>query len=975
MSEIFLDTSAIGRVLDGIASLNQEVGSSPDDVVQDFQAATAPGNELQVFGENLKFDASIAAGVTVHRAAKELESLAARGLRFEAPADQRLISLDLVARLGLSAQPSRTVGQATLSGNVAAGGEYGYRCLATAPDGESRIDAFRRLIRTAGLPHRPDIASFPPGVSEETLELSLDLGLKATAGRGFALDASKKLFNGLSAGLVVKGEIAINAAIGFALLDRYNVLAGRGPLAGTDGAVRIRIETLRRRRLSLGASLAIGLHFEVKGLDAIVEAVFDRLPPIPRALEVLELVAEGDWDALQTEISEELADALNGWIEDTGWREWAAGDERVARLIEGSRSIVEAWQGLPGEIQALWGSLLGRNVDLGLLRGDLKQIVGLATAEDVLTRFEALSAERAQALTDLLELLSGQAFEEWLVAADEAIGRVSDLAGQALAVLKAPRFAAERLQAFADRTGITKIIGFLGDHLSTLDALEAWQQASVKKLATKLTGRVWEELVGDDERLRQLQAWAKKIVGPLNQLGDFEEKLKQAVSELKADVGFSVGIEIERLSQSTSLIDFEIERAASDSLRNAVEKALAIGDVAGILQALDAAEGSDQEAFRLRECLFFSRKTRTSATTTLLSIAGFGGSSFNDFRKDTQIRVAERQLVVGPKGRQGRWSGGAIRSQEVLKAQNQIALWLDVEDGDRQPAAGERPSLSLRAPFSREAGQVGLRVRYTLEELELRQDSRRNELKAVVQLLDRLGFQVDPELVVPDKAHARLALGFDFDPAGLNTLLTGLDDDGTWTRDYQAAGNRWLLDEVMAAPNAAFGISQGKVIAAFMKTQEFKDHWLRGARELALSLGNGRRPIKIGSQTKTVDIIAVSATQKYSSEFEPLAVFVDGRVKSRTAQKPIASALGSAGTARTDADYTRLIETFAKSERHLIVSDNNWPSTLFPLYLLIVRLRRLDPDLLSKVRGFASFRFREAKIWSAPRRFKLLGLR
>lgn len=977
MSESFLDREALRTTLEGIGSLGQIVGSDAGTFALNLEAATAKGNQVSVFGENLGIDSSISVAATIHEAAESLQALGTPDLRFAAPIGRRLVALDLRTRLGVSANPTRTFSQATLTGNLAAGAEFAYRRLTTAADGEKRLAALTRLVGATGLPHRLEIADFPEGVSEETLRLSLDLGFKASAGRGFALGWSKRLFKDMSARLAVQGEAAIGASLGFVLLDQYSVLAGRGPLIGTDDAVRIRIERIRRRQLSLGASLSLGLHFEATGLEAILEAVFNQLPPIPRALELLEQVAQGDWDKLNAEVSDELADALNGWLADTGWRTWAAADPRVQKLISASQRIVGAWQGLPGEIQSLWGSLLGRVDETGELRGHLKELAALTSAQDVLDRFEAASPKRAQAFTDLLELIGGRAFEELLAATDDVIEEVSGKARKALEVLDDPaQFAIGQLNAFAERTGIQQLVELLRDRLSSLDGLEQWQQESVKKLAVKLTDRAWDELVADGPALQKLQDWADGMARHLRKLTDFEEELKKAASELKGDIGFSVGIEFERVSQSSALLDVEIDIDSSDSLRNAVEKAFGHGDVAGILQALDQADRDGKEGFRLRECLFFSRKTRTSSGTTMLQIAGFGGFAFSDTRKDTRMRVEERQLSFGDSGRRGRWSGGAIRSQEVLQAQNQIALWLDVEDGDAPPASGQHPSRSLTGPFSREASKIGLRVRYSLEELELSQDPKRNELRAIVQLLEQLGFRVDPQLEAPDQAHARLAIGVDFDLVTFEKVLSQLDDIDSWNRQYLTAGGRWFLDQVMAAMNADFATSQGRVISAFMKTQEFKDHWKKGARELALKLGGGQRTLRIGSRTKEVDILDVPETQKYSTAFQPMAVFMDGRGKSLAGQLPIQTILASARQARTDEKYTQLIETFAKHERSFVVSDNNWPSALFPLYLLIERLRNLDPELVPKVRGFASFRFKEGEsAWSAPRRFRLLGLR
>lgn len=976
--------SKLRLLVEPVAELAEPVGTTAYALPE--ADLSRDGGVIKVFEQNLDLKAGFDAKAQIHAADAKIDDPFTANAKIEATSSMSYADLGLGLDIGLKGEPAGTVGSLSISARASAAAGLGYRHLLLVDQAnDTRFEAFTELLERTRLPQKVRFDSLEPGEYQQlTAKANLDLGLKLEAGASVKKDLQLTLFDDLSTSATLAANATIDAALGLSLMDRMSYTVGRPSDAPW---VRVRIDRARKRSLSFGASFALQVHYDFgTALASLVQNAFDMIPT-PRAVETLkevnQILADGDWDTVKAKISQRGAEVLDDLLEETGWREWLADSEEVTKLTELSRKIVDAYDGLDERIQSLWDDLLGST---GLGKGSevrkvLDEIVGIDV--DNLKVTDLVESEDLKKLLSLIETLSGEDIDEWLLESTEEVRerlkKVQKIAQEAIDFLdNTPKEIFGKLEGFAERTGIAKTVDFLAANATSKKAIENLVSTRIQSLVERFVGKAWDEIDADD--LKRVKGWAKKVKKALDAPQELVDKIKKNLEKLDGEIGFSVGLTLERISQRSALLDFDVSLDPdARKLREEIESALVTGKAGEVLITLDEIYGEraekaeasekDQELdlpFRLRESVFTHRNVRSRTISVALSIVGRSHA-----RKGVVRRIDESSVRVVEKGkafeRRAKYSGGFERRDELDGSANQTAVWLDHDATgsglDIFKAYSGKPKPTVRVLYSREDPKTSA-----------------DEVTQIQGFLTGLGFNartLDGQIPAGARTRLDVDLRFTGEKQAALTALTG-GTETVWNDRFLAAANRFFYDRLIdVRPTAHPTVRRGDIYSVLIGTQDFRDHWLDGSQ----SFRNWAKTEPAMSFEVDGETVRVRWTEKQTSlanppinpEYGMLQNLMDKRARGRKWLQEVAKALRATVKTPTPANYEKLSRRFATAGLKSAVYGPTWPSSTFLVWLALELFGANAAELLTGARGLAVVRTKtaDAEDWQEPLRMLL----
>ncbi len=937
-----------------LQTLAQAVGTQPFGLDRELDFGSG---DVPVFrGQSLQLTAVAQGSLQIRAADFHAKAFGTDGEGFTAPAGRSFAELALSGQLDVAGQASANpAGTLTLSLGLKSGAGFQYRHLLPVRADRPRLEAFARVVAQSSLPQVAQFDRLEPGeVHELTATFYLDLGLKGSAGgdAGFIGD----LFREFPSQIKVHAQYVAEASLNLALYEKITISAGRALLLD-DQRVRLRAERENRRQLSLGARFALQVQYDLTaGLEALLEQALNLLP-VRRAIDVLnkvrntaQEVANGDWNQIKQKLQERAADEVTEFLGDRGWLDWVDNSPEVQRFLALSRDAVEAYDRLDERVQGLWESLLGR---AGLGTG--------SQARALLERLRALDPQRADQLLDgtnrelitAVEILSGQSLEGILLASgpSPALQEVRDLARQALDFLTAgPQFV-QQLTSFGERTGLARAVAWLRANATTTEQLKATAEAQVRKLVEQLTGKALAQITDDD--FNKVRSWANRITQVLIAPADVEAKIRSRIDRLKGEVGLSVALEVERVSRTTALLDLEFDPSDAD-VRQALEK-IGERDLGAVLRDLpggsDKPQTSETFPYQLRECVFTSERTRTSAVNVFMSWLGWSKGS-RRLVEQSEVRVSQSGTAFT---RAALYSGGAILSAEKHGAVLTSGVWLS------SPAEGT--GTDIDSPYSALKPRE-LRLTFSVDDDKAMPD----ELEALRILLKNLGFLLTdqerrPRDLVQGSATAaaiRFSIDLHLSNRAVQSFFVDFGSAEDWLYDELNAIYRWLSEELMS-DQVWQSLPLGAVMARSLFFKPLRDAWIKGRLELSQEASKGPIPVVIGGHTESVRLARTTTSNNFF-DWGLRTALPFSRDYAGNAFRPL-SAVGQqlAEASKSPADLAALSRKAGEALLAGQVHPIYWPNPMLGFWMVISRLSRRDPDaLLNDSQGLATLRWKNA---------------
>jgi hypothetical protein len=955
LSEAVLGSPTAKLIINDLLPLGEQVGTGAFSVPADklkLQSGTIP-----VFDQVLTLDASMQGTLEILNASAAAIAFDSGDGGFTAPAESSFAELTLAGKAVLAGQASsHTPAGLSLSLGLEAGAELRYRHLLPVAQNRSRLDAFKRVTAGSALPQRIDFTRLAAGeVHELTALIYLDLGMKIAAG-GDAVFIGD-LFRDLPSPVRFHVQYVAEASLGLSIYERMKITAGRALLIDPK-RVRLRVERESRRQLTLGASFSLQLQYNLAGgFESLLEEALDLLP-FRRAMGTLRTVrgivkevGSSDWQQIKARLTEKAAAEVTEFLGDAKWLAWADNSQEVKDFLELSQKAVKAFDDLDDRLQSLWTRLLGRT---GLTDG--------SEARTLLERLAALDPKRPERLLDQdlhdliagVEILSGKSLEEILLAsgASADVEEVRDLAREALRFIKdAPQGLLTKIDSFAGRTGIQKTIDWLRANATSLDKLKATAEAQVIQVVQRLTGKALDQIGAQD--FNQIRQWAATVGNALGAPEQIEERLRSRIQSLRGEAGFSVAVELDRLSRTTAVLDLEFD-PQDDDTRQAAAK-IGQSDLGGILRDLPAGSDRPDKAetfpYQLRECVFTSRRVRTSAVNLFFSWFGW--------TKSRRQQVEEVVLQLTQSGtaftREAVYSGGAVLTSQVPGVSSTAAVWLiSNARGSGKDLAAQYNSVDreMRLTFSREDEKTTVK-----------------ELEALETLLNNLGFtpKLPDELFAagaPVGGSTRFSIDLRLPESAVDTFwgnLSTSSEEKQWAFDVLNALHRWFDEPLVSDEVQVEGERRpsGKILSSALREKNVRDAWITGRPDLDREAMQGPVELVIGGQVVPVQL----ATRRPNGDAEWRTLVVLPITRShyafslpalRDASKQVAS------KSRKPADLAALNRTAAKSLLALQPSPGLWSSPLLGMWLLLSRLAAKNAEALQEARGVAALRWKGA---------------
>lgn len=870
----------------------------------------------------------------------------------------------------------------TISAGASASGSMRYRLLLPAAGSATRVAAIGKLLESARPPQLLDLPGIRPG-EHHSFDARFQLGfdLSADVGRRFDFSTEIDLFDGVSPTLSAHAEATLNASLGWSLYDRLQMSVGKLNVGEVgDDWVRVRLQRLNRRELTLGAKLAVQIDYDLGRetfaalLDRILqiepyERLVDRLDEV-ESTGIHKITTEADWIAVRDTFSTRLGELVLEYV-DVDSVIGKLPFDKVEPFLHDIEVFIRKYRELDRKIQSLVGSITGR-VDLGVgssFREAIDEIAALDPT-DLDAVFDRVSSPEFDKAIDLLELLSGSSVEELLIGtrAAEAIEEAALLAAQARDFLDGlGPDAVARLHSFVGRTGIDGVMAWLVENATSTAKLKTGIEKRATKtildLVERLTDTAWNTL--DQHDLKKIKGLAEALVELNDRRREIEEKLADAVEALKGEAGFSVGIEIGRLTERASILDLEIDSSVR-KIRRATEEALAGLEARVLLDKLaEKSDGADDPSYRLRDSIFSHRRVRSGAFANFFSILGIK-------RGRRTVRVDEEVVrVVKQAGAQRRatYSTGTIRrisdgSKDALAGSHELGVWLTL----RLTGSGT----NLDAKYNHETGR-GLRVVYS------RADNKTlpGELGALGQLMADLGFAgvdgepVGSEIAPPESAiQTEFSFAVELGAAAVDAVMKN-KTRAPWRTDYRNASHRWFDDDLVPFMDRdASGsprVRKGRLLAGVIAHRNFDPAFSHSSTFLR-TLPMDRWNVVIGDTTYRVPLLSRPKQGRYIVLNRLLASVGPATAK-------LGDTVDRYKKAKSDLRPEDL-RVFGKTFATLLKRTpfKSWPSPMFNLWLILARIARQDPDALDEARGLATLRFRadSDSPWQ-ERRWKLKG--
>lgn len=974
-----LGNDKLRALYEDVQGLTQSVGTKPFQLeIPGFDEKEKQGS-VRIFDDliDLTGEVSLEASARIHGAGEKLSDLYGTGGDLAAPGKTSFADFRLAIAGGGGIEGSAEQGPLKISAKGALDAGIHYRHVLPVARKDPRLQAFGDLLGGTRPPQLLELRKLIDGeVHRLDATLHLDFGLEARAGKSFAIETSLELFDGLPAkGLEASGEMALSAALGLSLYERMFLAVGR-----SGGMARIRLQRENERRLSFSAMMALQAQYDLGGgLAAVLEQALDQ-SPVPRLIDSLRTIADpvaaGDWDQIRGRLTGRLADAVSELLDDTGWKQWVAGSAEVKQLLGLSQKILELYDGVGPTVHSFWDQLLGK-ADLGpssKVRGLLTELGKLDESGFELEHLIDQSGQSRQ-LVEMIEAFSGKSLEEILVSSNAEIrrllGKVATQARKALELFDLDEEIVNKIREFAERTGIASSVEFLRKMPTTPQQLEAMASDRLKKLIERLAGKAWSRIRPSD--LAKVKQWAQRVQALLDGAGNLEQEILDKIRSLKGEFGFSLGLEIGRVSTATALLDVDVKLSARKFVPK-VERALTTAQVQALLEILGKEANQSKSGalpFQLRECVFTSRRVRTSAVSFIFNLLGTFGEELGVSR-----RIEESTLRVRQVGKQLRrsatYAGGFQRTESWNKTTSETALWVEFEATDTasMPSLdgkyGKESSRTLRATYAREDRQT------TASELT----SLRKRLE------DDLGFEGGDGIAdVPSTVQTRLTIDIRLPGEALSAFCAGVSSQKEWNRHYLSAARHWFHDR-LADRTTSFHptLPTGAVLDAFVtQVGEFQANWKKGVSDLTRSLAGGLQPKEFAlviqgelSPLEVTPLWKVRPQRVFRRSFDPIHAVVRKRRVGFQEIAKVATALDGAGSSMTPAGYEQATRVFAGGWKRATAFSPGWPTPTCGIWLLRSRLSEPDTrQLLRKATGSATLRWMQDGAWQGPIAWRL----
>ena len=978
--------------------LNQElrepVGTTAFDLLADRDFDRNATTKLG--GSPVTFSVRANAGASIRAAGAVVEELWGAGQPLEAPEDHSLAEIHLAAGFGIGTED--LLPSSPFDASVAATSEFTYSHLLPVEATSTRVAALRKAAKQAGPLLRKldlDDVAQRDGVHIYRSGFQVDLALELQSGNEVAWEPALELFDDLEPQhLRLHMATMIRAGVGASIADEARIVIGASP--DKRGWVRARIERNSRRRFSVSAGVDLRVGYD---LATPLEAIFDYalgLDLTAEVLEVLEHVAtlksQAGWNRLRKKLEGDLGDAVAQFVEDSGWREWLFESDELDELIAFSRSFVEAYEQFDGEvkrrIQRLWADLLkfgrlGEDQPIG------KALRRVAALDPQHVDFDALLGQESGQVVELVETLAGDSLEQLLLG-DEPEKVLEQIRDVAAAVLKhaetTERKWLKKFDALKDRTRIEEVSEFLKTNASSKQQLERAidrkVQPSVRRLASKLVGKVWDKI--DDDDLAKVQAWAGKVDTFLANRDELEADLRGRIRELRGSFGFSLSLELERVLERSALLDLEV-RASDAKSRRALILGLESGDLPGLLEQLPEPDDDGDGDWMIREGLFSERRVRTG-TFSLLSNRGRGKRRSSSRLHSSSIRV---QRKGGDRGtRVAEYVGGCSRRLEFRgegRSSEASVRWVGLAEGS---------GVRLSEPYA----LVGDEMR--AEFVRIDSKTLPQEVAALETLLTDLGFaaagskpiaervvrQLEAEAAADGQTmsaatelpqlDAHFAIEVRMPSAAVDQLL---DDDlfarsgvAVWDRDMRNAAHRFYAEPLITEEVLPQKVQRGAAIAALLREPTFRSCWPADKDERLLisrlqrSFPNAHVVLRVDGRPVTFPLLTRrGAVWFLHPTFESLGSLTRRRKRGRKRLKAAAQARrlavhhGPTLPAGFRAGHEEFRQAARKISRGLrsLSSIRWWSNPAFLPWLVLAR--SLDaPEVLENTSGVATFRWR-----------------
>ena len=946
-----------------LQELNKKVGTTAYDLPA--EATFDRSYPIEVLEGSVVPVASGSAGARIHGPNHAVD-LFGTGEKLMAPAGHSLSELHLRAGFGIEAQKtlvSRPYGKLDLGASL--GGEFRYHHFLPVRKGAKRLEAFRDTIRGSRLqPTERMLRRIDRGEAHQyTAWLELDLKLGAVFGKQLSFDEVVELFDDLQAPVRAHVAASLKAGMGWSVYAESEIT-----VAGLENHwLRARMKRTRRRRFSIGATVDLRLDYDLAGpVEALLDYILE-LDATEDLFEGLQRIADGQWERLD----ERAVEAVMEWVDDSDWQAWPASSLERKGLVKLARKVVGSWEAFDAAVQdrirSLWAGVLDvtRLRQGGVMREALERISEIDPANPDL---DELFAPGADEVLELLETISGENLETLLVEKelDKKLATIRDAAAEILELADTlEQEALARFRKLKKKSRLEDVVDFLRRNASSPERLEnAIERAvrpRIRRLVERLVGRVWAEIDPDD--IARVQRFADKLRGFLDNREALEADLRARIARLRGTFGFSLSLELERISEKSALLDIEID-GRRDRVRDALLLGLRGGDLSAVLEELpdaDADEGNAGDVdWRIREGLFTSRQVRSGTMALLTTLTGR--------QRNRSERVQETSIALGDGRREARYAAGYSRRLENDKLRSsEASVWWQ--------ASASGPGVQLGRKYTRVDHELRLRF--------ARHDERTQpgEVSALDGLLNELGFapgDASPVTTAVFKQMAAeseqqgedLASGIPLPELDSQFVLeASLPGDATerflnfgsshsaWEADYLDAAHRWYAERLIVTRyQHAFPL--GDVLAAFIATDAFRRHgnsqqgFLRKMRELQPI------PVRLGPTTvvRTRPVEGFAGQPQMTAPFHSLHSVI-GK-KRRAVFRRMSEAGKDTRAAVKARDPRRLADAVGGLSRGFkSTSASFWPNPAFLPWFVLSRVSH-EPELLEGVAGVATFRWR-----------------
>jgi hypothetical protein len=864
---------------------------------------------------------------------------------------QRYIALQVGGQISANGEIKATPGVLAISATASAKTGFSYGHIRPFAADSLRLKAFGELIRTSRLPQNADLTALAMGeVLDFGATLNIDFGLKLKYGGAADINGVIRILEGLGGNALsmpFKAHIdfSASAAFGFSLYEAMHLTVGKIS-AERPEMVRVRMERQHKRSITFGVAMDLTVDYDATaGPLALLDKVFALVPHSEAVDALQELVAlPEDWEKFKAAITDKAAAIVGRLVNDTGWKQAVAKSDAIAKLVETATKIVDAYKKLDDKVTSIVEKVLARLDEAGLnkLRPIIDQI---AVINPKTLEITSLLSNEAQDVVKWIEVLTGQDIEELLVTgtARKELAKAVDAAKRLKELLDdGADSVLSRIHGLLDKSGATGFVAWLQKHATSVEDLQALGEEAVGDITRKLVGKALDSISKDD--IKKIQTIAAKLDKFLKAPQALHDKLKIGIGKLKGTVGFSFALELSRVSESSALVDVELDSKNIPAMKTATE--LLSGHIESFLANLDQikVKKGQRAPYAIREVLLTSRRVRTSAVTTLFSLLHF---SLNE----KEIAIDENSVAVKETSaglvREALYSGGTVVRRKEGSTNSEASAWI------RTAATGEGSDLAR--PYA-DATPV-IRLSYVREDTSTDKES----ILSLRQLLGELSFVNAAARMSPDLVgkQTRFSLELEMGADAVSALQKEKTESG-WNGDVLHTAHRWFDDVDRISSN---DLKDGHEMAFVVRNKRFQELWT----DVLVSTPSDTFFKASRKGEFGIDLFKFDK-KEFKMEYHPLTNLM-------VLRDEIFKNFAAFDSANAVSHEPSVLVTAARQASTLFRTGQiGWQPPLFNFWFVLARLLRLDPSVFQSSRAVATFRSRvtEADDWSNPQIFALL---